>query len=161
VKGILERTLLPSQTYHLAGLPVAEDTFSHEMFIQIAVVAPLAFRGILLLEFRWLSLGVLSMVPLSLAILFSHGLVGWVGLSFRPALAYPPAVGILGQARDCPVCHVDNGPWRDEARTIIDILDADMGQSLRQKDGTFLIAVRRAQKKTAFLSRWGERTARR
>ena len=41
IQTILDRGLLPEQSYHLAGLPVAEDTFGHEMFIQMAVVAPL------------------------------------------------------------------------------------------------------------------------
>lgn len=51
IEEILERELLPTQTYHLAGLPVAEDTFGHEMFLQMAVVAPLAFMVILILVF--------------------------------------------------------------------------------------------------------------
>jgi hypothetical protein len=51
IETILRRTLLPGQTWHLAGLPVAEDTFGHEMFVQMAVVAPLAFMAILVLVF--------------------------------------------------------------------------------------------------------------
>ncbi|MDP2643400.1 MAG: efflux RND transporter permease subunit [Desulfobacterales bacterium] len=51
IQTILDRELLPGQTYHLAGLPVAEDTFGHEMFIQMAVVAPLAFMVIMILVF--------------------------------------------------------------------------------------------------------------
>ncbi len=51
IETILQRTLLPGQKYHLAGLPVAEDTFGHEMFVQMAVVAPLAFMAIMVLVF--------------------------------------------------------------------------------------------------------------
>jgi len=51
ISTILERELLPGQAFHLAGLPVAEDTFGNEMFIQMAVVAPIAFMVILLLVF--------------------------------------------------------------------------------------------------------------
>ena len=51
IGAVLERELLPGQTYHLAGLPVAEDTFGHEMFVQMAVVAPLAFLAIMVLVF--------------------------------------------------------------------------------------------------------------
>ena len=51
IEEILQRELLPEQTYHFAGLPVAEDTFGHEMFVQMAVVAPLAFVTILLLVY--------------------------------------------------------------------------------------------------------------
>lgn len=51
IEEILQRELLPEQTYHLAGLPVAEDTFGHEMFLQMALVAPLAFLAIMILLF--------------------------------------------------------------------------------------------------------------
>ena len=51
IENILKRTLMPGQEYHLAGLPVAEDTFGHEMFLQMAVVAPLAFMAIMVLVF--------------------------------------------------------------------------------------------------------------
>lgn len=51
IETILKEKLLPGQRYHLAGLPVAEDTFGHEMFVQMAVVAPIAFMVILLLVF--------------------------------------------------------------------------------------------------------------
>lgn len=60
-----------------------------------------------------------------------------------PAFAYPPGVGILGKANNCLVCHVDNGGWKDGADLIIDIVDKSSGQSLRQPDGTFKLAVKR------------------
>lgn len=61
--------------------------------------------------------------------------------------AYPPGVGITGKAKNCLSCHVNNGPWSDEERTIIDILDKETMKSLRQSDGSFLIQVRRGQQK--------------
>jgi hypothetical protein len=63
-------------------------------------------------------------------------------------LSYPPAVGILGKSKSCMSCHVNNGPWSDEQKTIIDILDKETGKSLRQPDGTFLIEVKRGTQKT-------------
>jgi predicted RND superfamily exporter protein len=51
IETVLKAELLPGQTYHLAGLPIAEDTFGHEMFVQMAVVAPVAFMAIMLLVF--------------------------------------------------------------------------------------------------------------
>ncbi|MCW5979721.1 MAG: MMPL family transporter [Bryobacteraceae bacterium] len=51
IQSVLKDHLLPGQSYHLAGLPVAEDTFGHQMFLQMAVTAPLAFCCILLLVF--------------------------------------------------------------------------------------------------------------
>ncbi len=62
--------------------------------------------------------------------------------------AYPPAVGILGNSKDCMSCHVDNGPWKDDGTVIIDVVDKQTKQSLRQPDGTFLIEAKRGERKT-------------
>lgn len=70
MKEILARELLPGQEYHLAGLPVAEDVFGVEMFIQMAVVAPLAFMVILLIVFV-LFRQVAFLVPIALTAMFS------------------------------------------------------------------------------------------
>jgi hypothetical protein len=62
--------------------------------------------------------------------------------------AYPPAVGILGKSPNCLSCHVDNGKWTDGPDLIIDIIDKDTKTSLKQKDGTFLLAAKRGQAAT-------------
>lgn len=59
------------------------------------------------------------------------------------AFTYPPAVGILGKAKNCLACHSDNGPWKDDAKTIIDIVDQNTQKSFKQADGSFLIEVKR------------------
>lgn len=59
--------------------------------------------------------------------------------------AYPPAVGITSKSKNCLSCHVNNGPWLDEANTIIDILDKQSKASLKQPDGTFLISAHRGE----------------
>jgi len=64
------------------------------------------------------------------------------------AFSYPPAVGILGKAKSCMTCHVNNGPWVDERKLIIELLDKETLKSLRQSDGSFLIEVKRGQPKT-------------
>ncbi len=64
------------------------------------------------------------------------------------AHAYPPAVGILTSSTSCLSCHVNNGLWKDDANTIIDILDKDTKKSLKQADGTFLIEVKKDEQKT-------------
>ena len=60
-------------------------------------------------------------------------------------LAYPPAVGILGKSPNCLSCHVDNGKWTDGSDLVIDIIDKASQTSLKQKDGTFLLAAKRGQ----------------
>lgn len=67
---------------------------------------------------------------------------------FLEGFGYPPAVGMLSNAKSCMSCHVSNGPWTDEENTIIDILDKETMKSLRKADGTFLIEVKRGQQKT-------------
>ncbi len=64
------------------------------------------------------------------------------------AFAYPPAVGILGKAENCLACHVSNGPWKDDAMTIIDIVDRETKESFKQPDGSFLIKAKRGEIKT-------------
>ena len=72
----------------------------------------------------------------------------WVTLileSTPEALSYPPAVGILGKSKDCLSCHVNNGPWKNDEKTIIDIIVKETKQSLKQAEGSFLISVKRNQ----------------
>lgn len=62
--------------------------------------------------------------------------------------AYPPATGILSKSTNCLACHLNNGPWSDEQRTIIDLIDKETNKSLKQPDGTFLIETKRGVAKT-------------
>ena len=68
--------------------------------------------------------------------------------NLQESFAYPPAVGLVGKAKNCLACHVSNGPWEDEKKTIIDILDKETKKSLKQPNGSFLIEVNRGEKKT-------------
>jgi hypothetical protein len=72
---------------------------------------------------------------------------GLAGLA-NSALAYPPGVGILGKSRSCTACHASNGPWQDESKTIVDILDSGTRRSLRQPDGRFVLQVERGKTAT-------------
>lgn len=78
-------------------------------------------------------------------IAFSAG--SWM-LVASTALAYPPAVGILGNSPNCLACHVSNGHWADDDFLVLDILDRETGASLRQPDGMFQIEVPRDQVRT-------------
>ena len=74
--------------------------------------------------------------------------IGWSLAFALSVVAYPPAVGILGNSKDCMSCHVDNGPWKDDGTVIIDIVDKQTKESLKQPDGTFLIEAKRGEEKT-------------
>ncbi len=62
--------------------------------------------------------------------------------------AYPPAVGILTNAKNCLSCHADNGPWTNPDDIIIDIIQKETKKSLRGKDGSFLLAMKRYESLT-------------
>jgi len=49
IEAVVAKEAAPGRAFHIAGLPVAEDTFGHEMFMQMAVTAPLAGMAIFLL----------------------------------------------------------------------------------------------------------------
>jgi hypothetical protein len=71
------------------------------------------------------------------------------------AYAYPPGVGILSSNKNCMGCHVNNGPWKDESKLVIDILDAETKKSMKQTDGSFLIdADRWKQRKLLTVIGW-------
>lgn len=64
------------------------------------------------------------------------------------ANAYPPAVGILSNSKNCMSCHANNGPWKDESKAVVDILDKETKKSFRQPDGSFLIEVKKGEQLT-------------
>lgn len=70
------------------------------------------------------------------------------GFAGSSSLAYPPAVGIVSPATSCISCHADNGPWQDEGKLIIDLLDKASMESLKQPDGSFLIEMARGERQT-------------
>ena len=76
IEAILDRELDEGQQYHIAGLPVAEDTFGFEMFLQMGIMAPLAMLVIFLLlwvMFRKFSLIIPPMVVAMLSVIWGMG----------------------------------------------------------------------------------------
>ena len=66
------------EEYHITGLPVAEDTFGVEMFIQMAISAPLAMAvifGLLLLFFRKFVLVISPMIVAMVSVISTMGLL--------------------------------------------------------------------------------------
>jgi hypothetical protein len=61
-------TFTSGDDYHITGLPIAEDTFGVEMFVQMAISAPLAMLIILLLLLAFFRKLVLIISPLIVAI---------------------------------------------------------------------------------------------
>jgi predicted RND superfamily exporter protein len=71
------------EEYHITGLPVAEDTFGYEMFVQMAISAPLAMLVIfilMLLFFRKLVLVISPMIIAMVSVISTMGLL--IGLGY-------------------------------------------------------------------------------
>ena len=82
IQGVIE-TLDTSDEYHITGLPVAEDTFGFEMFVQMGISAPLAGVMLFLLMwyfFRSASLVVAPMLVAMATVISTMGLL--IGLGF-------------------------------------------------------------------------------
>lgn len=83
IEKIVEGKLDGTQRYYLAGLPVAEDTFGHEMFKQMGLTAPLTGLVIFLLMFllfRKLTLVISPMFVAMFSVVWGMGLL--IGLGF-------------------------------------------------------------------------------
>jgi predicted RND superfamily exporter protein len=67
-----------NEEYHITGLPVAEDTFGYEMFVQMAISAPLAMLTIFILMlvfFRKLVLIISPMIIALVSVISTMGLL--------------------------------------------------------------------------------------
>ena len=76
-------TLDSDDQYHITGLPVAEDTFGYQMFVQMAISAPLAGVMIFLLMWYFFRSPVLVIAPMIVAmvtVIVTMGLL--IGLGF-------------------------------------------------------------------------------
>ncbi|MDJ0917301.1 MAG: MMPL family transporter [Woeseiaceae bacterium] len=79
----LTESIATSDEFHVTGLPVAEDTFGHEMFLQMGISAPLAGLMIFLLMLYFFRSAPLVIAPMLVAmatVVVSMGLL--IGLGF-------------------------------------------------------------------------------
>ncbi len=86
MKRIAEKHLGEGETYHLAGLPIAENTFGNEMFIQMGVYAPAAGLVIFLLMlyfFRSVKLVAAPMLLGMMVVIWSMGALIYSGNSIH------------------------------------------------------------------------------
>ena len=83
IENILARELVPGQRHYLAGLPVSEDTFGFQMFMQMAIVAPLAFMVILAIVFLMFRQSAF-LIPVAMTAMFSvlWAMGALIGLGF-------------------------------------------------------------------------------
>ncbi|MFQ5648737.1 MAG: RND family transporter [bacterium] len=83
IESIVQEQLSEGQDYYIAGLPVAEDTFGFEMFMQMGILAPLiglVIFVLMFLLFRKLSLVVSPMIVAMFSVAWGMGAL--IGLGF-------------------------------------------------------------------------------
>ncbi|PIP68382.1 MAG: RND transporter [Candidatus Omnitrophica bacterium CG22_combo_CG10-13_8_21_14_all_43_16] len=83
IEKILKTELAPNQKYYIAGLPIAEDTFGHEMFVQMGITAPMAGFFIMLLLFLIFRKPIALIPPMldaMLSVIWTMGLL--IGMGF-------------------------------------------------------------------------------
>jgi hypothetical protein len=83
IESIAEAALDEGQNYYIAGLPVAEDTFGFEMFVQMGILAPsigLVILVLMFLLFRKLSLIISPMIVAMFSVAWGMGAL--IGLGF-------------------------------------------------------------------------------
>ena len=87
IEKILDRGDVPdSATFHLAGLPLAEEAFGRDMFLQMALLAPLAGLLVFLLMFfffRKLTLVIPAMLVAMFSVMWTMGLLAGTGFTLH------------------------------------------------------------------------------
>ncbi len=118
------------ETYHLAGIPLAEDTFGSEMFKQMAVSAPLAFLIIFLVMLYFFRKPVIVLSPMIVAmmsVIWTMGLLIGLGYtvhimsSMIPIFLIP--IAVLNSIHMLSEFHERYQKHLDMRRTIRDTMD--------------------------------------
>ncbi len=81
-----EQRVSETTVYHLGGLPLAEDAFGQDMFVQMLVLAPLAGLLIFLLMlffFKKVTLVLVAMILAMVSVIWTMGLLIGSGLSLH------------------------------------------------------------------------------
>jgi predicted RND superfamily exporter protein len=83
IKAIYEKEIKGPEKYYMAGLPIAEDTFGYEMFLQMGLFAPMAgmlLMIVLFIIFKRISLVMSPMMLAMLSVIWTMGAM--IGLGY-------------------------------------------------------------------------------
>ncbi len=124
-------TLGGPEEFHITGLPVAEDTFGYEMFVQMAISAPTAMLVIfvlMLLFFRKLVLIVSPMIVAMVCVVLTMGSLVIAGFpvhimsSMIPIFIMP--IAVLDSIHIISEFFEKYQATRDRRQTMMDVMDA-------------------------------------
>ena len=129
IKKEIARLDTGNDKFYITGLPVAEDTFGHEMFIQMAISAPLAGLVILLLLYLFFRQMLLIIAPMILAVvtvIITMGLLTGLGYpvhimsSMIPIFLMP--IAVLDSVHILSEFFDEYHLYHDRAKTITHVL---------------------------------------
>jgi hypothetical protein len=129
IKAIYQKEQGPEK-YYMAGLPIAEDTFGYEMFLQMAIVAPLAgglLMVILLIIFKRITLVIPTMIISMLSVIWTMGAM--IGLGFTVHIMSSMIPVFLMPIAVCDAVHILSDFYekyprvRDKQKTVLDVFD--------------------------------------
>jgi len=95
------------EKYYMAGLPIAENTFGHEMFVQMGIFAPMAgalLMGVFFIIFRRLSFVIPPMIVAMLSVVWTMG--GLIGTGFTVHIMSSMIPVFLMPIAICETVHV-------------------------------------------------------
>ncbi|GBD95893.1 MMPL family protein [bacterium BMS3Abin06] len=129
IKAIYENEQGPEK-YYMAGLPIAEDTFGNEMFLQMAVVAPMAgglIMIVLFIIFKRISLIIPTMIISMLSVTWTMGTM--IGLGFTVHIMSSMIPVFLMPIAVCDGVHILSDFYeqyprlKDRRKTILTVFD--------------------------------------
>ena len=129
VKAIYEREKGPEK-YYMAGLPIAEDTFGYEMFLQMGLTAPMAgllLMIVLFILFRRVSLILSPMILAMLSVIWTMGAM--IGLGFTVHIMSSMIPVFLMPISVCDSVHILSDFFeklprlKDRKKTILQVFD--------------------------------------
>jgi hypothetical protein len=119
------------ERFYITGLPVAEDHFGHEMFIQMAISAPAAMALIfvlMLVFFRKLIVVVSPMIVAMVSVIFTMGSLVISGFTIHIMSSMIPIfimpIAVLDSIHIISEFFEKYQATRDRAKTIRDVMDA-------------------------------------
>lgn len=129
IKEIYQKQQGPEK-YYMAGLPIAEDTFGTEMFVQMGVVAPMAgglIMIVLLIIFRKMTLVIPTMVISMLSVIWTMG--SMIGLGYTVHIMSSMIPVFLMPIAVCDAVHVLSDFYekypetKDKHKTVLTVFD--------------------------------------
>jgi len=117
IKELYQKEQGPEK-YYMAGLPIAEDTFGNEMFLQMAVVAPMAgglIMIVLFIIFRRISLIISTMIISMLSVIWTMG--SMIGLGFTVHIMSSMIPVFLMPIAVCDGVHILSDFYEQYSRT--------------------------------------------